>query len=258
MAERYGIPKDASLDEAYAIMQTKGAQGYVTPATIADSTMEKTLEKYEGLIYNAYARGTHGEKPSRTSDYTFYETDGFEIADKANRKEGRTIDTVLPKKGSLTGISVYPEDLMKNRVRISTTAGKEYAIAPSLLGNNMDVQIQRLRPVVAEVMKPIFDPVSATRMSTDDAVAWIDFTSQILGDYMQFDKRDVNGQFLGFITPEEIVYNPQLQEMLRTAVTRFMNNVLAEPRDQMDLNPHQVRGATSEKAVGYNDYLYDE
>ena len=256
MAERYGIPKDASLDEAYAIMQTKGAQGYVTPATIADSTMEKTLEKFEGLIYNAYARGTHGEKPSRTSDYTFYETDGFEIADKANRKEGRTIDTVLPKKGSLTGISVYPEDLLKNRVRISTTSGKEYAIAPSLLGNNMDVQIQRLRPVVAEAMKPIFDPVSALRMSTDDTIAWIDYASQLLGDYMPFDKRDANGQFLGFITPEEIVYNPQLQEMLRTAVTRFMNNVLAEPRDQMDLNPHQVRGATSEKAVGYNDYLY--
>ena len=253
----YGIPEDMPIGDAYSVMMTKTKEGYTTPATLADPTMAKTLAKYEGFIFESFGRASRGKSQvNKTSDAAFYDVDGYEISGKADK--GRKIDNIIPKRGMLNSITMYPEDVLQNKVRIATTDGKTYAINPVMLGNNVDVTIQRLRPQVMEMMLPIEDPVAALRLSTDDAAQWIYDVSQMLGDYMAFDRYDTQGNFSGFITPDMIVRNPALQSELRTAITRYMNNVLAMPRETMDLNNYRVRGDTSDKATGYNDYLYYE
>ena len=255
--KEHGFPDDMPLDDAYAAMQTLAKEGYVTAAIIADPTMGKTLDRYEGLIMTQHAgeEKDGGGRVPKTSDFAFYTVDDYEISDKAERKNGRKISDVLPKRGTLTGISAMPEDIIQNRVRIQTALGKTYAINPVMLGNNLDATVRNMRPAVTEIMKPITDPVSALQMSPDDATNWIYYASMVLGDYMRFDKRDAQGNLVGFITPRDIVYDTDLQEMLRTAVTMYMNNMFGDARDMMMLNNYQVHGDTSEKAVGYNDYL---
>jgi len=114
-----------------------------------------------------------------------------------------------------------------------------------MLGNNMNAQLQKLRTPVEAMMLPIFNPSAAVMMSPEEAEEWAAYTSYFLGNYI-----DLTG-----ITPAAVVRNPALQGRLRTAITHFMNNVIADARDDMNLNNMQVRGNTSTKATGYNDYI---
>ena len=123
-----------------------------------------------------------------------------------------------------------------------------------MLGNDMNYQIQRLKEPVDYMMIPILDPVTAMRMTPEENASWVYNTANLLGQYFSPVIVDDNGNIVGYITPRDIVKSERLQGELRTAVTRFMNNVLADPRDNMMLNNYRARGNSSDKATPYNIY----
>ena len=137
-----------------------------------------------------------------------------------------------------------PEDLRENRIR-ATINGKVWGINPSMLGNNMDVQLRTLREPVDLMMLPIFNPERALNLSDEEAAQWVFTTSALLGDYISLiDGDPVSGKINAIIRPEDIVRNANMQQQLRAAVTQFMNDVLAEPRDKMNQDNMRVRSNT--------------
>ena len=254
----YGIPDDVPLEDVPSILQVKSGQGYVTPATIAGSTvdMDATRKNYTRQIITAFSRESDAKgKVAKKSPFAFYPVNGSTISEEGIRD---IKDVLVDSKGTIsddvvTEIVVYPEDLDKNKVRF-TANGKQYAVDASMLGNDMNYQIQRLKEPVNYMMLPILDPVAALRMSPQENAQWAYQVSNLLGEYFNPAIADMNGNIVGFVTPRDVVKSERLQGELRTAVTRVMNNVLADPRDNMMLNNYQVRGNTSTKATGYNDY----
>lgn len=254
----YGIPDDVPLEDVPSILQVKSGQGYVTPATIAGSTvdMDATRKNYTRQIITAFSRESDDKgKVAKKSPFAFYPVNGSTISEEGIRD---IKDVLVDSKGNIsddtvTEIVVYPEDLDKNKVRF-TANGKQYAVDASMLGNDMNYQIQRLKEPVNYMMLPILDPVAALRMSPQENAQWAYQVSNLIGEYFNPAIADMNGNIVGFVTPRDVVKSERLQGELRTAVTRFMNNVLADPRDNMMLNNYQVRGNTSTKATGYNDY----
>ena len=256
--DEYDIPEDVPMEDIPYILQVKSSQGYVTPATIAGSTidMDAARKNYTRQIITSFSREAGSEgKVAKKSPFAFYPVDGYNISEKGIRD---IKEVLADSKGNITDdavteIVVYPEDLDDNKVRF-TANGKQYAVDASMLGNDMNYQIQRLRQPVDFMMTPILDPVDAMRMTPEENASWVYNTANLLGQYFSPVIVDDNDNIVGYITPRDIVKSERLQGELRTAVTRFMNNVLADPRDNMMLNNYRVRGNSSDKATPYNTY----
>lgn len=266
--KKNNIPEDVPFEDVPAILLTKAKEGRVIPAVIAGSTkdMESTRNNFVSQIATAFSRSANKKgKVEKTSEAAFYPVDGFNISDSGETD----IEKVFGKRDSsgrlndnaLTEITVLPEDLEKNRVRI-TVNGKQYAVNPAMLGDAVDVRMKVLEygdaqhgiPSVDYMMAPIFDPVSAVMASPQEEANWTYNTSRMLGDYIRLVDRDEDGNITA-IGPRDIVHSPELQTQLRTAVRLYMNNILADARDEMMQLNMQVRGNTSANASGYNDYL---
>lgn len=254
------IPYDIPFDDIPYIYATKAKLGRVTPATIASSTkdMKDVRENYTNELISAFRRAPKDNKGrvAKTDESAFYPVDGFEIAEEGVRDIKKVFGQ--KKDGSLNDaevneIIVYPEDLAKNRVRVIIN-GQQYAVNPAMLGNDMDVQIQKLRGPVNALMLPINDPVAALQMSDEEVAEWLYEAQYYLQGYMDVVSQDENGNML-LVTPADIVRNPSLQSALRSAVTGIMNNVIAYARDNMNQNTMQTRTNTSANPAGYNDYL---
>ena len=255
--KQYDIPSDVSFDDIPAILETRSKQGRVTFASIAGATddMESTRQNYADQIIASHSRAG---KIAKTSEYAFYPVDGFDIKDEGETDILNVFGAVSknsnrPNDKAITEITVIPEDLAQNKVRISIN-GKQYAINPAMLGNDMDYQVQSIRQPVLYMMSPILDPVTAMRMGPAESAQWAYQTQKILGDYINLVSRTPDGQIVA-ASPRDVVENPELQGALRTAVTLFMNAYLAKARDNMMQNNYQTRGNSSAKAAGYNDYM---
>ena len=255
----YDIPENVPLEDIPYILQVKSGQEYVTPATIAGSTidMDSTRKNYARQIITSFSREADNKgKVAKTSPFAIYPVTGYNISEEGIRD---IKEVLADSKGNITDdaiteIVVYPEDLDKNKVRF-TANGKQYAVDASMLGNDVNRQIQMMKEPVDYLMLPILDPVAAMQMGPQENTQWTYQIANMLGDYINPTITDENGNIVGFITPRMVVQSQELQGQLRTAVTMLMNNILAEPRDKMMQNNMQVRGNTSEKAVGYNDYI---
>lgn len=245
--EKNNIPETIANEDIPNVLATQAGIGRVTPAKIAPYTrdMDATRENYARSMIEAYNRAMAQQgRLSKTDESLFYPVIKGGIAEK-----GVGAEEVFGKKGDneLSSVYVYPEDLARNKVRV-VIGNKEYAVNPAMLGNNMDAQVRKLREPIAEIMTPITNPSKALSLSDKEYSDWLYIASYCLGDYMP---RNNNGQVA---TPADIVRNPQLQSELRTAVNEFMSSVISDARDNMMLNNYQVRGNTSSKAEGYNDY----
>lgn len=245
--KKNNIPDTVANDDIPDVLATQAGIGRITPAEIAPSTrdMDTTRENYARFMIEASNRAKAQQgKLSKTDESLFYPVNKGSIAEK-----GVGAEDVFGKKGDneLSSVYVYPEDLARNKVRV-VIGGKEYAVNPAMLGNNMDAQVRKLREPIAEIMTPITNPSKALSLSDKEYSDWLYITSYCLGDYMP---KNNNGQVAA---PADIVRNPQLQSELRAAVNEFMSSVISDARDNMMLNNYQVRGNTSSKAEGYNDY----
>lgn len=252
MYSENGIPKEVPFEYVPSIINTLSKQGNVTPATIAGSTadMEATRKNYGAQIATSFGRGANSKgRVAETSNLAFYPVDGYRISDEG---EG-DIKKVMNNDSVINEIVVLPDDLARNKVRVMID-GKTWAIDPAMLGNDVNSQIQKMRGVVMTMMSPITDPSSAVMMDDRQIENWILLTQQLIGNYFPVVGTSQNGQTIA-ITPEDVVVDPELQGALRTAVTRFMDHVLAEARDNMMQNNMQVHGNTSAKASGYNDNI---
>ena len=263
ISSQYG---SISVNDIPYILATKSKVGRVTPAVIAGAgeDMESTRKNYGARIADAFARAPKSKKGkvAKTDESAFFPVDGYNISDEGEGDISKVFGTkkvgsnVVTNTDTISSIGVTPDDIVNNRVRI-TVNNRTWAINPAMLGNNMDGQIQALRGPVAEMMLPIFEPERALNMSDEEAATWIYDVSQYLGDYINLIGTDAYGNVVA-IRPEDVVRNQSIQEQLRTAVTMFMNNVLAEVRDEMNLNNYRVRGNTSDKASSYNGYITEE
>ena len=254
MYSENGIPKEVPFEYVPSIINTLSKQGNVTPATIAGSTadMETTRKNYGAQIATSFGRGANSKgKVAETSNLAFYPVDGYKISDEG---EG-DIKKVMNNDSVINEIVVLPDDLAQNKVRVMID-GKTWAIDPAMLGNDVNSQIQKMRGAVMTMMSPIIDPSSAVMMDDKQIENWILLTQQLIGNYFPVVGTSQDGQTVA-ITPEDIVVDPELQGALRTAVTRFMDHVLAEARDNMMQNNMQVHGNTSTKASGYNDNIQE-
>ena len=249
------IPDYVPFEYVPDILETKMNSGYFTPATIAGSTkdMDSARQNYTRLIVSSFAREANNDgKVAKGSPFAFYPIDDFTISDK-----GKTsLEDVFGEKiddNSVSEITVLPEDLLQNKVRI-TINGNEYAINSAMLGNDMMAQLNKLKSPVEYAMLPITNPEQAVMLSPEEEALWSYNASQILGDYFRLVNVE-NGSISSSIRPRDIVTNPKYRNELRHAITLFMNGVIADARDNMMLNNYRVRGNTSDKAAGYNDYL---
>lgn len=252
-----------SVNDIPYILATKSKVGRITPATIAGprEDMESTRKNYALSIVDAFAdapKDRKGRIPKDQSEYGFYPVDGYNIGTKPERDINKVFGTkkvgtnVVTNTDTVSSIGVLPEDVLANKVRI-TVNGKTWAVNPAMLGNNMDNQISILREPVSEMMLPIFEPERALRMTQDEERDWIADVSNLLGGYMDLVGFDEYGNVTTVVRPQDIVRSEGLQGALRNAVTSFMNNVIAEARDEMNHNNMQVRSNTGN--ANYNDYL---
>ena len=257
------IDGDINVNDIPYVLATKAKVGRVTPATIAGprEDMESTRKNYALSIVDAFAdapKDRKGRIPKDQSEYGFYPVDGYNIGDKPERDINKVFGTkkvgtnVVTNTDTVSSIGVLPEDVLANKVRI-TVNGKTWAVNPAMLGNNMDNQISILKEPVSEMMLPIFEPERALRMTQDEERDWIADVSNLLGGYMDLVGFDEYGNVTTVVRPQDIVRSEGLQGALRNAVTSFMNNVIAEARDEMNHNNMQVRSNTGN--ANYNDYL---
>lgn len=255
IAKKTGVPEEVPLEYVPAILATQSDVRRSTPATIAGATddMESTRQNYQSQIIAAYNRAASSQKRIDDSD----EIAIHKIKNGVVSKDSEPIDKVFKKNDVIKEIIVYPEDLAKNQIRISVgnkdSAGESsvYAVNPALLGNTVDVQMQKMKGDVANAMLPLSDPSKAVMMSPDEEALWAVTVNDYIGDILPVIGEDENGnQYV--ITPRDIVMSEKLQELLRKAVTISMNEILASARDNMNLDNMRVRGNTSDKAQGYN------
>lgn len=255
----YDIPEDVPFEDIPYILQVKSNQGYVTPATIAGSTidMDAARKNYTRQIITSFSREAGSEgKVAKKSPFAFYPVSGYNISEEGIRD---IKDVLADSKGNITDdavteIVLYPEDLDKNKVRF-TANGKQYAVDASMLGNDMSYQIQSLREPVDYMMTPLMNPAAAMQMDSRENAQWAYQVANLLGEYFNPVITDGNGNIVGFVSPRDVVKSERLQDELRIAVKLYMNSYLAKARDEMMQNNMQVRGNTSSNAVGYNDYL---
>ena len=268
------IPNEVPIEFAPYVAAAQSRAGDATPATIADSTeyMDGTRENYARLMQDSFSRAPKNRgKVAKDSKYAFYPLENYndyDIPEKGitdikdvfgtTKVDGKEVISY----NGLQSVVAFPEDVATNKIRVRIK-DHWYAVDPAMLGNNMDAQVQKLRqPVVANgqlldehgyihyAMLPMMDPARALQMSESESYAWASIVQNLLGQYLNLGNGDGS-----YITPADIVMNGPLQGALRTAVTHFMNNVLAEPRDDMGQNHFQETGKTSTKASGYNDYI---
>ena len=263
ISSEYGRISDEDLPY---VLSTKAKIGNVTPAVIAGpgEDMESTRKNYAARIIESFARAPKNSKGTvdKNSEVAFYAINGYGIDNKGEGdiakvfglKKNGTNEVINPE--AVTSISVLPEDLKENRVR-ATINGKVWGINPSMLGNNMDVQLKALREPVDLMMLPIFNPERALNLSDEEAAQWVVTTSALLGDYISLiDGDPVSGNINAIIRPEDIVRNADMQQRLRAAVTQFMNDVIAEPRDKMNQDNMRVRSNTG--VSYYNPQNFEE
>lgn len=265
--KKSGTSTEVPFEYMPYILATKAKPGRITPATIAGSTkdMEGVRENYANNIITSFYNTKRDSKNrvAKSSEYAFYPVDGYDISDKAVRNIEDVLGVPTGTKGKkrldpsrLREVTILPEDLLKNKVRILVDDGKAYGVDPSMLGNDVDNQVRAMRAPVEDMMTPIFNPEKAVMMSPEESVRWIYTTSILLGESMNLVQADSSGRIVGAVTPRDIVMNPRLQEDLRRAVTIFMNHTIADARDNMMHNNFQQRSNSSSKPEDYND-MYD-
>lgn len=246
--KKNNIPDYVANEDIPYVLATQAGIGNISPAEIAPPSrdMDTTRENYARYMIEAYNRADHqNKKLGKTSERLFYP-----ISNGSVSQAGVGADKVFGKNADkeLSSVSGYPEDIIKNRVRVMVN-GKEYLVNPAMLGNNMDAQVSKLIEPVKELMTPITNPSSALHMSEQEAARWLYLADGILGDYFPIAEMG--------ITPDDVVRNPQYQSELRTAVNKFISSTISDARDMMMQENYQVRGNTSANAVGYNEY-YNE
>lgn len=265
------IPDDVPIEFAPYVASALARSGEAYPTTIADATtfLDETRENYARLMLDSFSRAPKNRgKVAKDSKYAFYPLENYNdysIPEKGitDIKDVFGEVTVNGKKyvstDGLQSIAAFPEDIVNNKIRVGIN-DKWYAIDPSMLGNNMKGQVDKMRfPVVVGnqvlddkgiihyAMLPILDPAQALKLTPEEDYAWYSIIQNTLGNYINLS----NGN--SFITPSSIVLNPNLQGALRTAVTNFMKNFLLQPGEQMGQHHFQQTGKTSTKAAGYND-----
>ena len=246
--KKNNIPDYVANEDIPYVLATQAGIGNISPAEIAPPSrdMDTTRENYARYMIEAYNRAGHqNKKLGKTNERLFYP-----ITNGSVSQTGVGVERVFGKNADkeLSSVSGYPEDIIKNRVRIMVN-GKEYLVNPAMLGNNMDAQVSKLIEPVKELMTPITNPSSALHMSEQEAARWLYLANGILGDYFPIAEMG--------ITPDDVVRNPQYQSELRTAVNKFISSTISDARDMMMQENYQVRGNTSANAVGYNEY-YNE
>lgn len=246
--KKNNIPDYVSNEDIPYVLSTQAGIGNISPAEIAPPSrdMDTTRENYARYMIEAYNRAGHqNKKLGKTSERLFYPISNGSVSQSgvgAEKVFGKNADK------ELSSVSGYPEDIIKNRVRIMVN-GKEYLVNPAMLGNNMDAQVSKLIEPVKELMTPITNPSLALHMSEQEAAKWLYLANGILGNYFPIAEMG--------ITPDDVVRNPQYQSELRTAVNKFISSTISDARDMMMQENYQVRGNTSANAVGYNEY-YNE
>lgn len=256
-----------------AILEAKADIGYRTPSYLASYTsdMPEVRENYASTMYSAYANAPKEKgEVAKTSHVAVKKItpDGKVIGLERNMKN------VLGTKGkgsneeirtdTIQEISAYPEDVINNQVRFTTSLyDGTYAANPVIFGNQVAAVYRKFKePVVAAysdgstvmvddkgivdyMMKPITDPASAFQMSDEQKKQWTSITANTLDGYMRFYSTDANGNVNGAVSPVTIVLSPSYREALRNAVTQYINAGLAGPRDAMNNDILQKKTAST-------------
>lgn len=272
MQEEYNL---AAVPREYwpAVLEAKADIGYRTPSYLASYTsdMPEVRENYASSMYSAYANAPKEKgEVAKTSHVAVKKItpDGKVVGLERNMKN------VLGTKGkggneeirtdTIQEISAYPEDVINNQVRFTTSLYDGiYAANPVIFGNQVAAVYRKFKePVVAAysdgstvmvddkgivdyMMKPITDPASAFQMSDEEKKQWTSITANTLDGYMRFYSTDTNGRITGAVSPVTIVLSPSYREALRSAVTQYINAGLAGPRDAMNNDILQKKSAST-------------
>ena len=272
MQEEYNL---ASVPREYwpAVLEAKADIGYRTPSYLASYTsdMPEVRENYASSMYSAYANAPKEKgEVAKTSHVAVKKItpDGKVVGLERNMKN------VLGTKGkggneeirtdTIQEISAYPEDVINNQVRFTTSLYDGiYAANPVIFGNQVAAEYRKFRQpvevvysdhttetidkngIVHYMMKPIIDPASAFQMSDEEKKQWTSITANTLDGYMRFYSTDANGNVTGAVSPVTIVLSPSYREALRSAVTQYINAGLAGPRDAMNNDILQKKSAST-------------
>lgn len=272
MQEEYNL---AAVPREYwpAVLEAKADIGYRTPSYLASYTsdMPEVRENYASTMYSAYANAPKEKgEVAKTSHVAVKKItpDGKVVGLERNMKN------VLGTKGkggneeirtdTIREISAYPEDVINNQVRFTTSLYDGiYAANPVIFGNQVAAVYRKFKePVVAAysdgstvmvddkgiidyMMKPITDPASAFQMSDEQKKQWTSITANTLNGYMRFYSTDANGNVTGAVSPVTIVLSPSYREALRGAITQYINAGLAGPRDAMNNDILQKKSAST-------------
>ena len=272
MQEEYnleGIPREYWP----AILEAKADIGYRTPSYLASYTsdMPEVRANYASTMYSAYVNAPKEKgEVAKTSHVAVKKItpDGKVVGLERNMKN------VLGTKGkgnseeirtdTIQEISAFPEDVINNQVRFTTSLYDGiYAANPVIFRNQVEAVYRKFKePVIAayndgstvmvddkgivdDMMKPITDPASAFQMSDEQKKQWTSITANTLDGYMRFYSTDANGRVTGAVSPVTIVLSPSYREALRSAVTQYINAGLAGPRDAMNNDILQKKSAST-------------
>lgn len=270
-------PSNVPREAIPAIMATKAGIGYRTPAYLAtdssDDGMKKTRQDFAAKLYSSYVHSDKDNKGrvAKTSDVVVYRVS----ADGSVLEEVRDMRKVLGvnssdeiKTDTIHDITASPEDVIDNKIRFTATNGNyEYSTNPVVFGNTVANAYRDMRKPVYEyyddntretldsqgvihyMMKPIVDPVSVFSMSDEQKKKWTLNVAEALQDYMDFYATDDSGKIVDVITPESVVARPELRELLRNAVVRYINDELGSVRDANNQGQMFKATATNPGAV---------
>jgi len=255
-----GTPAEVPQEYIPYIMDTQARIGKVSPAHVADASMDSALKMYTDNIISAQGdiRKDKKGRVAKTSSYAFYPVNGYDIDMKhPERNAGNILGTDAQgrfKNDNLNSIELMPEDLLYNKVRIKTKDGRTYAVDPFILGDAVDYAINgtdenghSLRSRVLEAMFPILHPELSINMYSEDVQRWRDAVEDLCGDQL-----GVQG-----LHPRSIVVNPQNQVILRSAIVNAIEHQLADAREYIMHHQMQDLSGSSANPNSFNVNIAD-
>lgn len=157
-------------------------------------------------------------------------------------------------------ITIFPEDVIggvANRpmVRFTTPVSDKTFITDAYnFGDPLGPQLDRIKPAVQTLMLPIINPSMVLQMSDNEAQE----LSAII--YSTLNSANTQpGEFIGpswvgsdgmrheVASAKEMVRNPTYRDQLYGSITKFINDAVSVPRDEVNQNAMQRNSGTSSK-----------
>jgi len=284
--DKYNIDPSVDTQDVFYILAAKERVGDYHETTLADASygMDAAMQTLATAMLRSYKIGQSNGKIGKDSKYALYPVAEGGLG-KSDRKRDAITDwsDVFDKEDidkNLLSISFTPDDIAagagtgRPMFRLtSKTAPGEYMADAEVLGdmvwNTLKEPIayppyygKTMCDVVSDMMAPILRPEEVMSWSDDEKIDWLNETTAVLNG-MNMERAEKTGYLSGpintqggtmsYIDPADIVRFEAHRNKLYNDISNYIKEFIANPRDRIQQDHTQYKGASSTKAEGLTE-----